>query len=122
MMLLLAPDAVSLFQASGADAHGWAQADVANPVWAGSGSFQRQAGSTDSGAQQGGGHGPYDPNTSQVAVIFLPPEAPVRDGQVAEVRGEHYHLSQARPVTDPRGTGDLDCWAATATWTDGWPP
>ena len=40
----------------------------------------------------------------------------------AEVRGEHYHLSQARPVTDPRGTGDLDCWAATATWTDGWPP
>ena len=55
-------------------------------------------------------------------MIFLPPEAPVRDGQVAEVRGEHYHLSQARPVTDPRGTGDLDCWAATATWTDGWPP
>ena len=121
-MLLLAPDAASLFQASGADQHGWALADVSTPVWTGKCSFQRYAGSTDSGAQQGGGHGPYDPNTSQVAVIFLPPEAPVRDGQVAEVRGEHYHLSQARPVTDPRGTGDLDCWAATATWTDGWPP
>ena len=121
-MLLLAPDTVSLFVKGTPDSHGWATADLSAPVWTGTGSLQRYAGRTDAGADQGGGHGPYDPNTGGLATIYLPPDAPVADGAVAEVGSLHFYLSQSRPVTDPTGTGHLDCWVATATGTDGWPP
>ena len=120
--VLLGADQVTLYRAAPPDAHGWALPDLSSPVWTGAGSFQRAQGRTDAGAAQGGGHGPYDPNAGALATIYLPPGAPVADGLIAEVGGEHYWLGQARPVHDPRGTGDLDCWVATATGTVGWPP
>jgi hypothetical protein len=120
MSLLLAPDYVALYTPPGtADEHGWALADAAaEPDWAGQGSLQRAPGRSDDAAGQGGGHGPRDPAASALAVIFLPTDAPVADGTIAEVGGQWWALSQTRLVGDPRGTGDLDCWAATATQTD----
>jgi hypothetical protein len=120
--LLLGADAVTLYrEATAADAHGWALADLSAPVWTGAGSFQRSPGRTDARADQGGGHGPYDPRSGALALLYLPPDAPVADGLIAEVGGQTFALSQTRPVHDPRGTGDLDCWVAVATGTGGWP-
>ena len=121
MSLLLAPVTVTLYEEAAApDGHGWAVPDLSGPVWAGAGSLQSQPGRTDAGADQGGGHGPYEPRSGALATLYLPPDAPVADGVIAEVGGQHYALSQARPVTDPTGTGALDCWVATATGTDKW--
>jgi len=121
--LLLAPSTVALYEETPApDAHGWALPDLSAPVWQGQGSLQRSPGRSDGQAAQGGGHGPYDPNAGALAQLYLPPDAPVADGVIAEVDGQHYWLSQARPVRDPRGGGGLDCWVATATGTGGWPP
>jgi len=121
-MLLLAADPVTLYHRSAtADEHGWAVPDLSASIWTGTGSLQRTQGRSDAGAGQGGGHGPYDPNAGALAALYLPPDAPVADGVIAEVGGQHFYLSQSRPVHDPRGSGDLDCWVATATGTEGWP-
>lgn len=117
MSLLLAADAVTLYAATGADGHGWATADLSTPLWSGAGSLQTSAGRVSALAGDGGGAGPYSPAHSSSAQLYLPPDAPVADGVIAEVRGEHYALSQSRLVTDPTGSAALDCWAATATGT-----
>jgi hypothetical protein len=120
MTLLLGADQVTLYPAgSAADSHGWALAGTP-AAWQGSGSLQTSPGMSADTAAQGGGHGPYDPNATRLATLFLPPDAPVAEGCVADVRGERYHLTQVRLVTDPTGTGGLDCWAASATGTSTW--
>lgn len=120
MTLLLATDQVALYPAGNApDSHGWEQPGT-TPAWTGTGNLQAQAGRSDSRAADGGGHGPYDPRTGAAALLLLPPDAPVADGMTALVRGEPYALSQVRLITDPTGTGGLDCWAATATGTSTW--
>jgi hypothetical protein len=112
--LLLAVDQVTLYAPPpGSDAHGWALEPTAQ-VWAGAGNLQRTPGRSDVFAAAGGGHGPHAPNVQPGAILYLPPGAPVADGVVAEIGGQRFALSQARYVTDPRGTGDLDCWVATA--------
>jgi hypothetical protein len=115
--LLLAVDQVELFAPPpGSDEHGWALEPTAQ-VWTGPGNLQRAPGRADAYAGTGGGHGPYDPAHSSLAVLYLPPDAPVADGVLAVIGGQSFALSQARYVTDPRGSGDLDCWTATATGT-----
>jgi hypothetical protein len=110
--LLLAADEVALYPPGGADPHGWALPGAA-PSWRGRGSWQPGPGASDPGAADRGGHGPQGPATVALGQLFLPPEAPVADGVVALVGGRRYALSQTRLVRDPRGTGDLDCWAAS---------
>jgi hypothetical protein len=120
MSVNLAPSPVTLYSPPpGADAHGWALEPTAQ-VWTGQGSLQPGPARSDALAAQGGGHGPHDPKWSALGVLYLPPDAPVTEGMVAAVGGEHYAVSQARLVTDPRGTGDLDCWTATVTGTSTW--
>ncbi len=120
-MLLLAADTITLFAAGAADTHGWAQPGT-TAAWTGQGSLQAGPGRTDPLAADAGGHGPFAPQHGLLAVLYLPPDAPVTEGMVAEVGGQHYHLSQARLVKDPLGSGGLDCWVAVATGTDDWPP
>lgn len=121
MTLMLATDPVELYPAAGgADGHGWAEPG-AEPVWSGTGNLQAQPGRSDARAADGGGHGPYDPRHGSAAVLLLPPDAPLIDGMTAVVRGQVFALSQSRLIPDPLGSGWLDCQAATATGTDGWP-
>jgi hypothetical protein len=121
MSLNLGADQVTLYSPpAGADAHGWALAPTA-AVWAGLGSLQPVPGRSDDAAGPGGGHGPHDPARSRLALLYLPPAANPADGMVAHIGGEQYALSQCRIVTDPRGTGELDCWTATATGTSTYP-
>lgn len=120
-MILLAPEPVALYAAEGADSHGWALPGSAE-LWAGHGTLQAAPGVSDGLAGAGGGHGPYDPRSGASATLYLPPDAPVADGLVATVAGRRFYLSQTRLVTDPRGTGDLDCYVATATESGQWVP
>jgi len=120
MTVLLDPAQVTLYDAGGADAHGW-KLPPTSPIWTGRGSLQAQPGATDALASAGGGHGPYDPRAGASAVLYLPADAPVADGLVASVGSQSFYLSASRFVTDPRGTGDLDCWVANATSADDWP-
>ena len=71
-------------------------------------------GRSDSLAREGGGAGPFDPNFNDLAILYLPPDAPVTEGMIAQIGTEKWSLSQVRLVTDPTGTGDLDCITATA--------
>jgi hypothetical protein len=119
--LLLGAETVTLYPGAGQDTHGWATAG-SSPVWTGAGNLQRSPGRSDPRAEAGGGHGPYDPRTGELATLYLPPDAPLSDGLVAEVGGRHFALSQARLTLDPTGSGALDCWVAVATGTDGWAP
>jgi hypothetical protein len=112
--LLIGRDPVALYPAGGADSHGWVLPG-ARPVWEGIGNLQAGPGRSDPRAADGGGHGPQDPAAIPSAVLYLPPEAPLVDGMTAEIAGRRYAVSQARIVNDPRPTGELDCWAATAT-------
>ena len=122
MSLLLARDAVTLFPPAGPDdGHGWAT-PAPSAVWAGTGNFQARPGRTMTQAADAGGHGPFDPLAGAAGVLYLPPDAPVADGMVAELRGERFALSQTYRVPDPLPGGALDCWAAIATGLDGWPP
>lgn len=124
-MLLLARDAVTLYPAGVSDdAHGWAEpGDAAAPLWTGTGNFQGRPGRSATLAADSGGHGPFDPLAGAAGVLYLPPDAPVEDGMLAELRGQRFALSQAFYVTDPADPGGaLDCWAAVATGLDGWPP
>lgn len=114
MTLLLGRDQVVLYPAGGADGHGWALPGAA-PVWAGAGNLQAGPGRSDPRAADGGGFGPSDPARAAGAVLLLPPEAPLEDGMTALIGGQRYQISQPRLVTDPRATGELDCWAANAT-------
>jgi hypothetical protein len=122
MALLLARDDVTLYPAAApGDDHGWA-APGTDPAWAGTGNFQARPGRSATLAADAGGHGPYDPLAGSAGVLYLPPDAPVEDGMVAELRGARYALSQCYRVPDPIAGGALDCWAAIATGLDGWPP
>jgi hypothetical protein len=118
MSLLLAPDDVALYAGTASDAHGWAGVELGAPLWNGQGNLQRQPGRTDPLAAGGGGLGPADPNVITSAALFLPMDAPVADGVLAVIGGQRFALGQVRKVTDPTGSGWLDCWAATATGVD----
>ena len=118
MSLLLAPVQVTLYDPpAGADKHGWATAPSAQ-VWQGNGNLQRMPGRADALASWAGGHGPFSPAHSDLATLYLPPDAPLHDGMMASVGGKNWALSQTRLVADPRGTGEMDCLTATATATD----
>jgi len=120
-VLLLSPAQVALYdQAADPDTHGWAQPDLSAPVWQGQCSYQPGPGPSDPRASEGGGAGPYEPNAAALATLYLPPDAPVADGMVAVVGSQHLALARARLVTDPTGTGQLDCWVAEGHGTDGW--
>ena len=120
MSLLLDPQPVTLYASTGADGHGWESAPDL-PLWTGQGSLQAAPGVSDALAAGGGGAGPYAPRAGAAAVLYLPPDAPVTDGLVATVAGRSYYLGRSRLVTDPTGSGDLDCYVAEATSADEWP-
>jgi hypothetical protein len=120
--VLLAPDAVQLYPADGADAYGWALPDEAALAWSGQGSLQLAPGLSDPRAADRGGHGPYDPAAADRGALFLPPEANPAEGCSAVIRGRRYVLSQVRLVPDPTDpAGGASCWAATVTGTTAWP-
>jgi hypothetical protein len=116
-MLMLGADQVTLYPPQGEDSHGWALPGTSS-VWMGNGNIQRAAGQNDIGMQSAGGQGPFNPNWAELGIIYLPPDAPAVDGMIAESGGIQYVLRQVRPVNDPRGTGDLDCWVATLNGID----
>jgi hypothetical protein len=120
--LLLAPDLVALYEPGDPDTHGWVTADdLAPSVWEGPGNLQAQAGRSSGTADAAGGHGPWDPNRSEAATLFLPTDAPVRDGLRAVIRGRSYALSQSRLIEDPTDpTAGIACWMITATGVDTW--
>lgn len=114
MTVLLAPDHVELYPASGAaDAHGWAQPG-GRADWCGRGSLQLVSGLSDPRASDGGGRGPYAPRRVESGSLFLPVDARPADGMTAIVRDRAFVLSQVRYIPDPVGSG-LDCYAATVT-------
>jgi hypothetical protein len=121
--LLLAPDQVALYEPGDPDTHGWVTAEDQDqaPLWEGPGNLQAQAGRSAGTADAAGGHGPWDPNRSDLATLFLPTDAPVRDGLRAVIRGRSYALSQARLIEDPTDpTAGIACWMTTATGVDTW--
>lgn len=121
MALILASDAVELYEAGPADAYGWAdpQPAPARPVWCGVGNLQLAAGRSDPTATRAGGHGPYDPSSGLTGVLYLPPDARPVEGAPARIRGQRWVISQVREIPDPADTG-LGCWMATATGTGRW--
>lgn len=121
MTVLLDAATVTLYDATGGDSHGWKLPPSGAALWTGRGSLQATPGVSDALASAGGGAGPYAPRAGASAVLYLPATAPVADGLVAEVGSQRFYLSASRFVLDPRGTGDLDCWVATATSADDWP-
>lgn len=115
MTLLLAADTAELYPPGELDAHGWREPGQ-TPEWSGPANLQLQAGRSDPRAAEGGGHGPHDPARDHVAYLYLPADAPVKDGITAWVRNEYYVLSETRQVTDPLAIGGpLTCWVALAT-------
>lgn len=110
MTVLLATDDLELYPAGAADEHGWVDTGAA-AIWAGRGSLQIVAADTGPGADDGGGHGPFDPASTPNGLVYLPADAPARDGSALEARGERWVLSQVRYVADPAGLG-LDCLVA----------
>lgn len=116
MSVLIATDAVELYEPGEADATGWREPPGDGPpYWYGAGSLQPNAGITDQAGSERGGHGPHDPAAINTAILFLPLDASPREGHTALIRGGSWVLSQVRLVTDPLGGGALDCWLATAT-------
>lgn len=120
MSLLIANDAVVLYPAGGDDEHGWRLPD-AEPAWEGTGNLQLGPGASDPGAGDGGGAGPFAPAAAEAGQLFLPPDAGAADGMTAEIRGRLFVLSQVRLITDPRGSGELDCQQASVSAVSGWP-
>jgi hypothetical protein len=125
-MLLLARDSIALYEPGAVDAHGWREPPPgdAEPLWAGLGNHQPQAGRSDPLAAEGGGRGPFEPARDAVANLYLPPEAgPLVDGMTAVIEGVPYVLSQTRRIDDPLDPDDLTCWVAVAaafnTWKGG---
>ena len=114
--LLLAPDAVTLYPAAGADRLGWAQPGTV-AGWSGAGNLQLGSGVSDPRAETGGGYGPHDPAWVSTGTLYLPADAGPADGMGAEIRGRRWVLSQVRQVADPTG-GPLGCWAATVSYDD----
>jgi hypothetical protein len=114
--VLIATDAVELYEPGAADDTGWREPpEGAKPYWSGGGSLQPTAGITDQTGAERGGHGPHAPAAINSAMLFLPLGASPREGHTARIRGRDWVLSQVRLVTDPLGAGALDCWLATAT-------
>lgn len=116
--LLLAPDHVLLYQRSDlGDAHGWGLPG-ADAAWEGDGNLQQQAGRSDVQANDGGGHGPYDPAYGGTGTLYLPEDAPAEEGMAAVCQGRRWYLSQVRPVLDPLGNGSgcLVASVTTAEW------
>ena len=119
-MLLLFPDTVDLHgPLSTVDTYGSAEPDPV-VVWTGPGNLQLNGGVSDPRASDGGGAGPYDPAQAPAGQLFLPDDAPVAEGCVADIRGAQYVLSQTYLAVDPVA-GDLGCWVATAREVSSWP-
>jgi hypothetical protein len=118
-MLLLAPDTVDLHGPSSTeDKYGWAQPDD-GVVWTGQGNLQLAGGTSDPRAAEGGGGGPYQPRYNSLGQLYLPADAPVTEGAIADVGSKQYVLSQTRIVADPVNLG-LDCWVCTVTEVTSW--
>jgi hypothetical protein len=112
--LLLATDAVELYEPGQPDDAGWVEPPEGGPRWCGAGNLQLAAGTSDPLAAAAGGHGPHDPAHIASGLLFLPIDACPRDGMSAQLRRSWWTLSDVRLVQDPAGAG-LDCWLATAT-------
>ena len=119
MSVLLAVDTVALYRPGPPDAHGWVTQGAGRPYWTGQGSLQLGPGPSDPRAADGGGHGPFGPGASRTGNLYLPPSVPPAEGDLALIRGTLWALSQVRFVPDPAGTGDLDCYVATAATAPG---
>lgn len=112
-VIQLAPDSVALYPPRGADGHGWALPG-GTPSWCGQGSLQGLLGASDATAGDRGGHGPHDPAAVSLANLYLPEDARPADGMTARVRGRWWSLTGVRFIPDPRGSGELSCWVASA--------
>jgi hypothetical protein len=119
--LLLAPDAVTLYPpGTSADTHGWAEAGTV-AGWTGAGNLQLSFGTTEQGADAGGGRGPHKPAVLPAGVLFLPGgmSPPPVNGAVAEVRGARYVLSDVHFMADPVAGAGVACWRASVTLEPG---
>jgi hypothetical protein len=116
--VLLAADAVELYQPGALDGHGWRDPgdDGARPVWRGMGSLQLVAGISDARAAEGGGRGPHQPARTETGNLFLPLGSDPADGMTARVRGQSFVLSQVRLIQDPTVPGGgITCWASAVS-------
>jgi hypothetical protein len=115
--VLLAADAVELYQPGDLDGHGWRDpGEGARPCWRGMGSLQLIAGLSEARAADGGGRGPYEPARTEAGNLFLPLGSNPADGMTARVRGQSFALGQVRLIQDPTVPGGgISCWAAAVT-------
>lgn len=121
MLLLAGTQVVIRAPGTTLDEHGWELPPDRLPVWwRGEGNFQPSPGITETAALDGGGNGPYEPLRRRSGELYLPSEARLCDGAVAELDGSQWVLSQVRYLRDPTG-GPLGCWVATATEVAEWP-
>lgn len=120
MSVLLPTDDLALYDETLGDEHGWVEPADGAALWEGRGSLQLAPGTTGVDAAGTGGAGPFAPLSVQSGAVYLPPDAPARDGLVLTARGARFVLSSTRATPDPVG-GGADCIVATATAISGWP-
>lgn len=122
--VLLPTDQIDLYAPGGPDSHGWVTPPDGRrgPDWSGAGALQLGPGRTSVTADDLGGRGPFAPRSSEVGTLYLPLDAPARDGWVAQVRGAGYALSQVHAVLDPTDPdGGLSAVVATVSEVSSWP-
>lgn len=117
-MILLSPDPVRILSATAVDdAHGWAEAGAEVERWSGMGSCQETVPVWDGSAADRGGAGPFDPLAHAQCDLYLPTDAAVVAGDIAEAHGVRWLVTRVRTLPDPT-SGALDCQVVTCVQYD----
>lgn len=83
------------------DTHGWAVVSNRTQVGSYPGNVQERLPLRDPLAADGGGQGPYQPDVSRAADIYLPGDADVVEGDLLESDGLWWLAGATRPMPGP---------------------
>ena len=107
MTVLLATHTVDILRADTAqDEHGWTVKAFGARIWTGRGNLQLDPPTAATAATDLGGSGPFEPRHIESGTLYLPPDAPMRPGDVAAINGRRWLARTVRVVPDPVGWAD----------------
>lgn len=119
--VLIRRDTLTVMRPSQAtDEHGWATGSDRELVGTWPGTLQWT-----SPQQVASAGGPFDPDMQRIGSAWLPFESGVREGDIltSALQPEiEVVVRTARPVFDPRATGELDCIEVTVEEYEGGEP